>query len=85
MKSRGSLLVRSPCSVMKPILKSSQLDTCMRVSAAPPLQVAVRATAMASTMSNAAIAARTAAGYAPAQQHSETLAWVHGQVTITAD
>lgn len=44
--------------------------TWMRVRGAPPLQVAVRATAMASTMSNAAIAVRTTAGYAPEQQRT---------------
>lgn len=48
-------------------------QTWMRVRGARLLHVAVRATAMASTMSKAAIAARTTAGYAPEQQRSTTL------------
>jgi hypothetical protein len=48
-------------------------QTWMRVRGVWLLHVAVRATAMASTMSKAAITARTTAGYAPEQQHSAAL------------
>jgi hypothetical protein len=54
------------------------------VSGTRLLQVAVRATAMASTMSNAAMTARTTAGYAPARQRGALHFALHMTLNCTS-